>query len=236
VAVLLAILLGWRMPAPVERPPIPVRIVFEPPPKPKPPPWRAVAEPPPHGRRIASEDFGDTNPKDLGPVNREGLTTGGALPHDMPKPSVPALPKPAAELAAVPRPPPKPQPSPEPRSPRHMSHPRRMAMRLAKYPGTDATKDEYMVYITALTRQHLDLLPLSLVGQRQGVTVIGVLELSNGTIARLNVIKSSGYPDIDRRVEAMIRAVGRFPPIPQWYQGDSWNLKFTLEFPEGLRE
>jgi TonB family protein len=79
-------------------------------------------------------------------------------------------------------------------------------------------------------------LPTSLVGRRRGVTVIGVVERSDGTIARLSVLKSSGYPDIDERVERMIAAVGRFPPIPQWYQGNSWNLEFTLPFPEGLRE
>jgi outer membrane biosynthesis protein TonB len=216
VIVLLAILLGWRMPAPVEHPPIPVRIVFLPPPKPKPPPRRALAKPPPshpHKGRIASENFGDTNPKDLGPVNRDGLTTGGALLQlAVPKPSLPALPKsPSAEFAAVPRPPPKPRPA------RHMSQPRRMTTRLAKYPGTDATKSEYLAYLAALTRQHLDLLPTSLVGRRRGVTVIGVVERSDGTIARLSVLKSSGYPDIDERVERMIAAVGRFPPIPQWY-------------------
>ena len=30
--------------------------------------------------------------------------------------------------------------------------------------------------------------------------------------------QSSGYPDIDERVEQMVAAVGRFPPLPQWFQ------------------
>jgi TonB family protein len=117
---------------------------------------------------------------------------------------------------------------------RRPSHPRRMTMRLAKYPGTAATKDEYLAYLVALTRQHLDLLPLSLVGQREGETVIGVLVLDDGTIAMMKVVKTSGYPDIDERVERMIAAVGRFPPLPQWFQGPSMQLQFRLRFPGAL--
>jgi hypothetical protein len=50
----------------------------------------------------------------------------------------------------------------------------------------------------------------------------------------LSVGLSSGYPEIDERVEQMIRAVGRFPPLPQWYQGESMRLEFRLQFPEAL--
>ncbi|MGH7054791.1 MAG: TonB family protein [Stellaceae bacterium] len=240
LAVLLALLFGWQGPAPVEHPPIPVRIIFEPPPKPKllpkpkPPPEQRAA---PRGP-IASASFGDTNPKDLGPANRTSPETGKALlPLDVPKP-VPALPKPAptppapapVETAAVPRPLEKPRP-PEPRPARRLLLPRRMTMRLARYPGPAATKSEYMAYLVALVRQHSDLLPPSLMRQREGETVIGVLVRDNGTIAFLRVVKGSGYPDIDARVERMIAAVGRFPPLPQWFQGPAMPIEFTLRFP-----
>jgi TonB family protein len=234
LAVLLAVLFGWRTP-PVEHPPIPVEIVFQPPPKPKPPPKRTQKRPPlSHVQKgpIASADFGDTEKKDLGPVNSSGLTPGGALlPLDMPKPSLPMPQNKAAEQTAfVPRTPEKPRPPQIRRSP----HPGRTTMRLAKYPGPAATKSEYLAYLVALTRQHLNLLPLSLVGQRRGETVIGVLVLDDGTIAMLKVVKSSGYPDIDERVERMIAADRRFPPLPQWFQGPSMQLEFRLRFPEAL--
>jgi TonB family protein len=235
LAVLLAVLFGWRMPAPVERPPIPVRIVFQPPPVPKPPPRQAakrLARGP-----IASEDFGDTNPQDLGPVNRQGAAASRRpLALDAPGSHVPAPPKPAAiKTAAVPRPPEKPRP-PAPRAARRPSPPRRMTVRLAKYPGPAATKSEYLAYLVALTRQHLDLLPLSLIGGRRGETVVGVLVLDDGRIAMIKIVKSSGYPDIDERVERMIAAVGRFPPLPQWFQGPSMPIEFTLRFPGALGE
>jgi outer membrane biosynthesis protein TonB len=235
LAVLLAVLLGWRTPPPAEHPPIPVEVVFQPPPKPKPPPKRAQKRPPlPHVQKgpIASADFGDTEKKDLGTTNSSGLTPGGALlPLDRPKPSLPTPPDKAAEQTAfVPRPPEKPRPPQIRRSP----HPGRTTIRLAKYPGPAATKSEYLAYLVALTRQHLNLLPLSLVGQRRGETVIGVLVLDDGTIAMLKVVKSSGYPDIDERVERMIAADHRFPPLPQWFQGPSMQLEFRLRFPEAL--
>ena len=67
-----------------------------------------------------------------------------------------------------------------------------------------------------------------------GETIINVLVLDDGTVAMLSVGLSSGYPDIDERIEQMIRAVGRFPPLPQWYQGPSMHLEFRLQFPEAL--
>jgi TonB family protein len=73
-----------------------------------------------------------------------------------------------------------------------------------------------------------------LIGDRRGETIINVLVLDDGTVAMLSVGLSSGYPDIDARVEDMIRAVGRFPPLPQWFQGPRMQLEFRLEFPEAL--
>jgi TonB family protein len=232
LALLLAVLFGGQRPAPIEHPPIPVRIVFQPPPKP-PPPRRPSH---PHRGPIASASFGDTRKKDLGPVNRNGPAPGKALlPLDTPKPAeVPPTPAPA-QIAAVPRPPQKPRP-PAPRPVRRLPHPGRVTTRLAKYPGPAATRSEYLAYLVALTRQHLDLLPLSLIAGRHGETVIGVLVLDDGRIAMLRVVKSSGYPDIDARVERMISAVGRFPPLPQWFQGPSMQLQFRLRFPGALYE
>ena len=97
-----------------------------------------------------------------------------------------------------------------------------------------ATKDEYLAYLVSLTRQHIDLLPKSMLGDRRGETIISVVIYDNGVIGPLRVARSSGYPDIDQRIEQMVAAVRRAPPLPQWYQGNGVELEFTLKFPEAL--
>ncbi len=85
-----------------------------------------------------------------------------------------------------------------------------------------------------MTRQHIGLLTRGMVGERKGLTVIGITVRDNGTIAHLKVLKSSGYPDIDRRVLMMVAAVGRFPPLPQFWQASQVDLQFLLSFPAAL--
>jgi TonB family protein len=108
--------------------------------------------------------------------------------------------------------------------------------RSARFPGPSATRDEYLAYVNSLILRHLGLLSHSLVAGRRGETAILMSVLDDGTVARVSVMRSSGYTDIDLRVEEMIRATGRFPPLPQWIQGPSIGLVFTLPFPEGLED
>jgi hypothetical protein len=68
----------------------------------------------------------------------------------------------------------------------------------AKYLGLAATRDEYLAYLAYLARQHIDLLPRSLVGSRHGQTIINVVVRNDGTIAMLSVGSSSGYPTSTR--------------------------------------
>jgi TonB family protein len=110
----------------------------------------------------------------------------------------------------------------------------RLAPWSARYPGPAATRDEYLAYLAYLARQHIGMLTPSLIAGRRRETIINVLVLDDGTVAMLSVGLSSGYPEIDERIEQMIRAVGRFPPLPQWFQGPSMRLEFRLQFPEAL--
>jgi TonB family protein len=272
LAVLALLLFGWPVTTPVEAPPIPVRLVFEPPPPPPPPPpapkpLPRPVRPPPRGH-LASDDFGDVTPKETSPAHTAVTQTPAApepskQPEQAPppkpppaksppaeaKPSAPpqatAPPPPAAPAAAIPLPPPKPaapkaeQVAALPPARPHPARQRdqellRLASRPAKYPGPAATRDEYLHYLLVVTRRHLNLLPRALVGNRHGTTVIGVTVLDNGAVTMVHVERSSGYPDIDRRVEEMIVAVGRFPPLPQWFQGLGMPLEFRLDFPEAL--
>ena len=254
----LLLLLDWPMHPPAEVTPIPVQLVFQPPPPPPPvpkpapkPKLKPETRPPPG--RIASENMGETQAKgrdqaksDEPTPKKEPATTMESpleapqqtafLPPPPPLPDPPQLelPKPPEpKPVTVPKPPQK--PSLAARQPvRPVSQRAFLNLRPSKYPGPAATRDEYLAYLAYLARQHIGLLSRSLVGGRRGETIINVLVLDDGTVAMLSVGLSSGYPDIDERIEQMIRAVGRFPPLPQWYQEPSMRLEFRLQFPEAL--
>ena len=248
----LLLLLDWPMRRPAEIAPIPVQLVFQPPPPlPRPRP-ASKPRPKPESRRprgrIASESMG--SPQSKGRDQRQSNTPGA---NKQPAPSADSPFEATQQTAFFPPPPPLPTPAemalPKPlepdqsqvlKSPPKSSQPVRRAQRFhfnprpGRFPGPAATRDEYLAYLAYLARQHIGLLSRSLVDGRRGETIINVLVLDDGTVAMLNVGLSSGYPDIDQRVEQMIRAVGRFPPLPQWFQGPSMMLQFRLEFPEAL--
>jgi TonB family protein len=75
-------------------------------------------------------------------------------------------------------------------------------------------------------------LPESLVAGRRGKTVIGVRVLDDGTIAHTRIASSSSYPDIDARIQQMVIAVGRFPPLPRALRGQNIELDLNLRFPD----
>jgi periplasmic protein TonB len=250
----LLLLVEWPMRPPVEVAPIPVQLVFQPPPPPPPKPSLPKPLPKPEVRpppgRLASEDMGETKTQ-----GQDQAKSEAAAPSKKPEASKEPPPEPQQKTAAAIPPPPVPgatglpnekvteePPRPKPKPSIHQPLLRRAEARLplaprpARFPGPSATKDEYLAYLVYLTRKHLNLLPMSMIAGRRGETVINILVLDNGTLARVDVGASSGYPDIDQRVEAMIRAVGRFPPLPQWFQGPSMELEFMLKFPEAMED
>ena len=224
---------------------IPIQLVIQEspaPPPPPPPPTPEAPQPPkpPAPGRLASEDMGEINPK----------TTGTAA---VPAPPAPSLKRPeqtdtqaAAAVVPVPvppPPPPKPVPPkerpavqlPKPSTAAAVKAPDpQEAARAAKYSGPTASRDEYLAYLVTLTRQHIDLLPMSVVGTRRGETVISVAVLTDGTISHTSVSHASPYPDIDKRIEAMVAAVQKFPPVPQWFQGNTLELELRFRFPDAL--
>jgi len=133
-----------------------------------------------------------------------------------PKPSPPA--KHSAAAPAAPR--------PEPAL--------RELPRAGRIPGPDASRDEYLAYLVMLTRQHVDLLPMSLIGDRHGETTLALLVLGDGTIARIQIAQSSGYNDIDVRIQQIVAAVRRFPPLPQRFEGPDLELKLRFRFPDAV--
>ena len=259
----LLLLIEWPIEPLPDATPIPVQLVLEPPPPekvlkpvPPPPPFR----PPPAGR-IASEDLGDTeakeakreasNPpaaKDVAPEVKPSEappSTAEAVPPPPPEKTEPSPETPQQTAAIVPPPPPEkpPPPKPQPKptqTARPVLHweeePQHTATHRAKYPGPAATRDEYLAYVHSLIRQHYNMLPLEMIGGRRGEAQIEFVVLDDGTIAMIRVRQSSGWPDIDARVEMMIAAVRHVPPLPQWFQGPSMALVLNLPFPDALRE
>jgi protein TonB len=227
----LLLLVSWSSaPADIPPPPIPVQVVFEAPPPPPPAPKKL-----PSRGRLASEDMGSPAAQEPAPPLPEiapELKTALALPQ----PSSEPLPEPDASLSEplpAPEPPKRPAPKPAPAVHRMEAMPHITAGKW-RVLGPAATRDEYLAHLVTLTRRHLDLLSLSLLAGRRGVTALSILVLGDGTIARISVSQSSGYPDIDRQVERMVAAVGRFPPLPQWIQESSLDIVFRIQFPEAL--
>lgn len=221
----LLLLLSWSS-APAEPAVvIPVQLVLEQPRPPPPAPPRSEPKPPPGN--LASEEMGE-------PAEAAGTPA--------PAPPAPNLVAPPPQLAVLAPPPPsKPEPPPRPAvaAPAVVHRPEAppdRPSRPARIPGPAASRDEYLAYLVSLVRRHLDLLPSNLVAGRRGETVLAIMVLDDGTIARIAVARGSGYPDIDARVEQMVAAVRRFPPLPQWYQGPRVELTFRLRFPETLFE
>lgn len=221
------VLLNWNS-APAEvTMPIPVQLVLEAPPPP-PPPAPAPEKKPPLGP-IASRDMGEP----AGEPDRPAAAS----------PSPPADQPGDTQTAAI-APPPQPAPlPPEPKPLPRVTPPMRKAVamrappnpypapRETRVPGPAATRDEYLAYCEALIRRHYGMLPASFVGGRRGATRLSILVLDDGTIARIAVAQSSGYPDIDERIEQMVAAVHRFPPLPQWDQSPSAKLIYIHVFP-----
>jgi TonB family protein len=219
------VLLHWHS-APAEIVmPIPVQLVLEAPPPPPPPP--APEKKPPPGR-LASHDMGE-------PASEPEQPAAVAAP-------TPAAPPGDTQIAAI-APPPLPPAPPEPKPTPRVEKPARKTVamrvppnpdpspRVTRVPGPAATRDEYLAYCEALIRRHFDMLPASFLGGRHGATSLSLLVLDDGTIASIRVARSSGYPDIDARIEQMVAAVHRFPPLPQWDQAPSSKLIYNHVFP-----
>lgn len=104
--------------------------------------------------------------------------------------------------------------------------------RLASLVGPPAVRDEYCVRALNLTLRHLDQLPLSSLGGRRGRTVVTIRILGDGTINSVAIAQSSGYPDLDQRVQKMVFAVGQYPPLPPRIPGTWADFTFAMVFPD----
>ena len=138
------------------------------------------------------------------------------MPPPPPEKAEPPPETPQQTAAIVPPPPPekpeppksKPKPNPTTQQSLHWTEESaHTEVRRAKYPGPAATRDEYLAYVHSLIRQHYNLLPLAMVGGRRGEAQIEFVVLDDGTIEMIKVRRSSGWQDIDSRIELMIAAV-----------------------------
>jgi TonB family protein len=207
---------------------IPVRLVLEQPP--------AATEKTAVRDRPATPDNGETIPQAqdvTAPAAAQPARPQAAAVAPPPaKPSPPPKPVPPVSRP-LPQPTPRPQSQPQPAATTAAAA-QPQAQRAVATAGAGAVQGDYFSYLVTLTRRHSDLLPMSFLAGRRGETILSVVVLGDGTIGRIAVKRSSGYPDIDARIEQMVAAVGRFPPPPQRYQGSLLDMDFRLAFPNGL--
>jgi TonB family protein len=201
-------LLDWNVAAADSGAPIPVQLVVERP-----------AAPPPARQH---EDL---------PVVEPSASEAKVAPAPPPSPPQPT------RLAATPpkpnRAPPQPQPKREPARVAAAVQPPQPE-RAVQRPGPGFSRSDYFARLVALTRPHLDLLPLAFLAGRRGKTTLAILVMPDGAVANISIKESSGYSDIDARVAQIVAAVGRFPPLPPAYQGRNLELDFDLRFPDAM--
>lgn len=198
-------------------PPKPV----SPPPKPAPPPPRAAVHPAPAPRAAARPT---PVPERHPPVPEK---PAGAAPAAPPTPTQRSA---AAPMPAVAAGPPRAQP---------VSASVSAAASLAIAPpaaGAGAGRGDYFAQLERLTRPYLYMLSPSFLAGRRGKITLTILVRDDGSVSDISVKRSSGYPDIDQRIEQMIAAVGRFPPLPEALRRPGSDLDFNLVFPEVLQQ
>jgi TonB family protein len=245
----LLVLIGWSS-APAELPPaIPVQfVVAEAPSGPvEAPPDQLITETISETRSNSDNSATDAAPP--APARPPPLKTASVRPPS--KPSPPPEPAPRKPVAATPPAPAAPAPAmhpapaapapemrPGPAAPAPAMHPApgpsTPAPREARTPGPDPARSNYFDRLVALTRAHLDMLPRSFLAGRRGQTILSIVVFEDGRIGRISLKRSSGYPDIDTRIEQIVAAVGHFPPLPASFQRPSVELDFDLTFPNAL--
>jgi TonB family protein len=226
----LLLLIGWTGEPGESRGSIPVQLVIE------------QQSPAPPSEREAG----------AAPPQAEQTAVAAATPPPPPAPLTPPV-RPPRHIAAPPPPPrqrvaapPVPKPSDLPPQPKQLAAvavarreatekvSRREAPRQPAPDGAMA-REQYLAQLVALTWRHVDLLPSSFIRDRRGETLLAIRVLSDGTVADIGVVQSSGYPDIDARIEQMVTAIGRFPPLPPSLPGPSTELTMLLRFPQVLQ-
>jgi TonB family protein len=64
--------------------------------------------------------------------------------------------------------------------------------------------------------------------------VLTIRILGDGTINSVKLAQSSGYTDIDQRIQRMVFAVGQYPPLPPRMPGTWMDFTFLMVFPDAL--
>lgn len=162
-------------------------------------------------------------------------------PKPIPPAPNPPLPKPVPVAMPAPRPP-SARPAvaeaiaPSPAPVKETAPAATVQPAAAPAAATAEDNGSYLDYLVTLTRRHSDMLPPSFLAGRHGETVLTVVVHDDGTVLRIGIKHSSGYPDIDQRIEQMVMAVGRFPPVPDSFRKPSVDLDFNLAFPDALQQ
>ena len=237
---LLLLIVGWASTTNDDAPLIPVKLVIEQaPPEPEPQPVEQPPMPPQpeHAEAQSQPEPVPSPPAPTPPIHPKAQRPPAkpAPAQSAPTPPTPTRPAhPKAQIQQEQLPPPNPMPISHPAAPPPTAL-RPSEAPLPQFPSAGTSRDGYLAYLVTLTGQHMNLLPRSVVGTRRGETVVRVAVRRDGVIDRLSIARPSGYPDIDERVEQMVAAVGKFPPVPDAFAGSPVELDLDFFFPEALQ-
>ena len=190
----------------------------------EPQPGEAAAKPAENQSQTADSSARPTRPKpprdpfrsdaveEDQPTTPEQLATAGTVPPP------PAESQPS-DTAARPSPKPSPlkfavNPGGTRRPTDRLSDPSHAEGHKAKYPGPDASKDEYLSYINELINQRLAQLPVQGLAGDPGIAVFKMLVRPNGSIVWFSLVQSSGDPVADRMIASGLNSIPQYPPLP----------------------
>ena len=204
---------------------------------PAPPPTRVASAVPPAKPRPPAPRMQPTAARArIAPPPRAAGPPVPSKTEAPPPPKSESTPPPRAEAAAAP---PVPAAAAAPSRPAvvPVAAPASASSAVSSAAPSAATGDgDYFSRLEELTRPYLYMLSPSFLAGRRGRTTLSIIVADDGTIGSIGVKRSSGYPDIDARIEQMVAAVGRFPPLPPQLRRPGADLDFNLVFPQVLQQ
>jgi periplasmic protein TonB len=237
-ALLLALLLALPVPAPPLQPPVPtggIEVAFAPSlPEPKKPPTLPLpvkAEPPPPPPVVTPPPPPPPPPPAIEPPPPAPEATVAVPEAPPPPPRKPAIP---TVFKPVLRRPERERPFPAfaaPTPPAASLPQTAFAPASARAPSTDISPS-YRALLSEWLESHKRYPESAREQGEEGQAVLRFVVERSGRVADFAVIKSSGYPDLDAALDAMMRGA-TLPPFPAGMEQPSIEVAVTIRFSLG---
>jgi protein TonB len=91
-------------------------------------------------------------------------------------------------------------------------------------------KARYQNILKNLIEKNKDYPLLARKAGREGTCAVRCALERNGSIRRVQIVKSSGHDLLDKSALRAVRNVGQFPPVPVEVKGDEVNFDVPISF------